>query len=100
MPPYVDNSHPTPVAAGRSTARLTSCGLLIRRLRGALLRLAFNRPAAFIAGLSCFGGAAWLAIVDAPWESWISDGAGLVAGATGAALILVALGGRRPDWQE
>ena len=74
--------------------------LLIRRLRGALLRLAFNRLAAFAAGLACAGGAGWLAIVDAPWESWVSDGLGLVAGATGAALILVALGGRRPDWEE
>lgn len=74
--------------------------LLIRRLRGALLRLAFNRLAAFIAGSACMGGAVWLAIVEAPWESWVSDGLGLVAGATGAALILVALGGRRPDWVE
>lgn len=73
---------------------------LIRRLRGALLRLAFNRPAALVAGLACAGWALWLAAVDAPWESWVSDGSGLVAGATGAALILVALGGRRPDWVE
>jgi len=72
----------------------------IRRLRGALLRLAFNRPAAFAVGVACVGGAGWLATIDAPWESWMSDGLGLVAGATGAALILVALGGRRPDWEE
>lgn len=74
--------------------------ILTRRLRGALLRLVFNRPAAFVAGLACAGAAAWLAIVDAPWESWISDGAGLVAAGTGAALVLAALGGRRPDWVE
>ena len=74
--------------------------LLIRRLRGALLRLAFNRRAALVAGLACAGGAIWLAAIDAPWESWVSDGIGLVAGATGAALIVVALGGRRPDWEE
>ncbi len=73
---------------------------LIRRLRGALLRLAFNRPAAFVAGLACAGCAVWLAAMDAAWESWASDGLGLVAGATGAALILAALGGRRPDWVE
>lgn len=73
---------------------------LIRRLRGALLRLAFNRSAALAAGIACAGGAGWLAAIDAPWESWVSDGLGLVAGATGAALILVALGGRRPDWEE
>ena len=72
----------------------------IRRLRGVLLRLAFNRPAAFAAGLVCAGMAGWLAMIDAPWESWVSDGLGLVAGATGAALLLIALGGRRPDWVE
>lgn len=73
---------------------------LIRRLRGALLRLAFNRAAAFALGLVCAVGAAWLAVIDASWESWVSDGLGLVAGATGVALIVVALGGRRPDWVE
>lgn len=75
-------------------------GFLIRRLRGALLRLAFNRPAALVAGLACAGAAIRLAAIDAPWESWVTDGIGLVAFATGAALILVALGGRRPDWVE
>jgi hypothetical protein len=72
----------------------------IRRLRGFLLRLAFDRLAAFVVGLACAGGAGWLATIDAPWESWVSDGLGLVAGATGAALLVVALGGRRPDWVE
>lgn len=72
----------------------------IRRLRGTLLRLAFNRPAAFAAGFACAGCAVWLAAIDAAWEGWASDGLGLVAGATGAALILAALGGRRPDWVE
>lgn len=74
--------------------------LLIRRWRGTLLRLAFDRAAALTLGLVCAGGAAWLAIIDASWESWVSDGLGLVAGATGVALIVVALGGRRPDWVE
>lgn len=74
--------------------------MLVRRLRGFLLRLAFHRPTALAAGLACGGAAVWLAAIDAPWESWLSDGLGLVAGATGAALVLVALGGRRPDWVE
>ena len=37
---------------------------------------------------------------DYRWESWLTEGLALVLGATGAALILAGLGGRRPDWVE
>ena len=38
--------------------------------------------------------------IDAPWESWITDGCALVSVATGIALIQTALTGRRADWEE
>lgn len=72
----------------------------VRRLRGALLRLAFNRRKAFVAGLACAGVSGWLMAIEAAWESWVSDGIGLIAGSTGLALIIFALSGRRPDWVE
>ena len=70
----------------------------VRRARGALLRLAFDRRAAAAAGLALAAPAAYLRLVDYRWESWLSDGFGLLCGATGVALVFFALGGRRPDW--
>ena len=69
-----------------------------RRLRGGVLRLAQRRAAAFACGLALLGPAVAVAAADYPWENWITDGLGLAGLATGAALILTALGGRRPDW--
>ncbi len=54
--------------------------------------------AAFTAGSGLLAPAVAVMAVDYPWESWLTDGLGLAALATGAALILTALGGRRPDW--
>ena len=65
-----------------------------------LLRLAFRRQLAFVAGVGCVGIAVWLAIGDYAWESALSDGFGMIIGATGVALLLVAIGGRQPDWEE
>ena len=39
-----------------------------------------------------------LRLLDFSWESWVSDGVALVLGASGAALLLAAVTGRRPDW--
>ena len=44
--------------------------------------------------------AAWLMVQDFPWETAVTDGLGLIVGATGAALLFAGIGGRRPDWQE
>ena len=72
--------------------------MTVRRTRGALLRFAFSRCHALAAGLVLSGPAGWLTIADYAWESWLSDGLALVLGATGVALMVIAVGERRPDW--
>ena len=70
----------------------------IRRMRGVLLRVALSRAPALIVGLLLLAPATVIAVADYGWESWLTDGLGLVGGATGAALVVTALAGRRPDW--
>ena len=86
------------VSAPHDTARPRPWAVRVRRLRGSVLRLAQSRPAAFACGLTLLLPAVAVTAADYPWESWLTDGLGLVGLATGAALILTALGGRRPDW--
>ena len=71
--------------------------LKTRRLRGVLLRLALSRFSALTSGLGLLGPAILMATVDYSWESWFSDGLGLIAAGTGAALVLIALQSRRSD---
>jgi hypothetical protein len=71
-----------------------------RRTRGALLRLVLGRRGGVLLGLALLAPAAALWLADFEWESWMTDGAALVLGATGAAFLLGGLGGRRPDWVE
>jgi len=73
---------------------------MLKRLRGSLLRFLLNRPAAITLGLLLTAPAVWLLVQDLPWESPITDGLGLVVGATGVAFLLAGIGGRRPDWIE
>lgn len=72
----------------------------LKRLRGALLRLVLKRAVAITLGVLLLIPAAWLRMQDLPWESAATDGLGLIVGATGAALVLAGIGGRRPDWQD
>lgn len=72
----------------------------LRRLRGVVLRLTFDRRVAVLVGVALVLPAVALATGDYPWETWVSDGCGLVAGATGVAVLVVGLGGRRPDWVD
>lgn len=72
----------------------------MRRARGLVLRLAFARRGAALAGGMLIAACAVLRFADFAWESALSDGVGLLLGATGAALLLAAAGGRRPDWVE
>ncbi len=71
---------------------------VLRRLRGSVLRLALNRSVAIGLGCSLLLPALWLLVQDLPWENSTTDGLGLLVGATGAALLLQGIGGRRPDW--
>lgn len=71
-----------------------------KRLRGGLLRLALNRTVAIGLGSSLLIPAVWLLVQDLPWETSITDGFGLIIGATGAAFLFAGIGGRRPDWRD
>ena len=70
----------------------------MRRTRGVLLRVALNRTPALVVGLALLVPATVIAVADYGWESWLTDGLGLIGGATGAALVLSGLAGRRADW--
>ena len=69
-----------------------------RRLRGLFIRLVLNRRVSIALGLLLLTPAVWLFIGDYRWETPVTDGLQLVLGATGAALLLAGIGGRRPDW--
>ena len=73
---------------------------MLRRVRGILFRLAQARVAGGVVGAALLFFSGTLLMLDFWWESWVSDGLGLVLGGTGAALFMTAIGGRRPDWIE
>ena len=72
----------------------------MRRARGLLLRLARARVAAGGVGIVLIVFSSGLLLYEFSWESWVSDGLGLVAGGTGMALVITAISGRQPDWVE
>jgi hypothetical protein len=69
-----------------------------RRLRGWLIRVVLNRTLSIVLGLMLLTSALWLFVGGYTWEGPITDGLELVLGATGTALLLAGIGGRRPDW--
>ena len=70
----------------------------LRKIRGALLRVVLNRgPAIGLGSILALLGV-WLWLSDFGREAWWTDGVALIVVATGSALILAGLGGRRPDW--
>ena len=69
-------------------------------MRGSLLRLVLKRAIAIGVGVALVTPAAWLLFRDLPWETGITDGVGLIVGATGLALLIAGIGGRRPDWVD
>jgi hypothetical protein len=74
-------------------------GTLLRRARGALLRLVRRRGAAALIGAALFVPAAWVEFHGGS-EVWWLNGAALVLAATGLALLWTALTGVPPDWEE
>jgi len=70
---------------------------LVRRTRGALLRVARRRGPAIVVGAALAGPAAWVEFSGARVEWWI-QGAALIAGAVGIALLWTGLVGVKPDW--
>jgi hypothetical protein len=72
---------------------------LMRRTRGALLRLVRKRGLSMTLGVALVVPAAWVEFVasNAPW--WL-QGLSLVVGATGLALFWTGLTGPSPDWVE
>lgn len=69
-----------------------------KRVRGWFIRLALNRKASIVLGLILLAPALWLRVAEYRWETAATDGIGLILGATGTALLLAGIGGRRPDW--
>jgi len=69
----------------------------LRRARGVLLRLVRRRRAAIAAGILLLAPAVWLE-ASGRYGAWWVDGASLVLGATGAALLWAGISGPRPDW--
>lgn len=64
------------------------------------MRAVLNRTRAVLIGAMLSLPAVWLWWKDYSWETWSTDGLALIAGATGIALILAGIGGRKPDWIE
>ncbi len=71
----------------------------LRRTRGLLLRLTRHRLLAIAVGVALAAPAAWVEF-SGVYDRWWTDGASLVAGATGFALIWTGLAGARPDWVD
>ncbi len=72
---------------------------VMRRARGALLRLVRRRWLSLGAGAALAAPAAWVQFVatGVPW--WL-EGLSLVIGGTGLALFWTGLTGASPDWVE
>jgi len=73
--------------------------MVLRRVRGLLLRLVRRRPAAIVVGLALVVPAAWVEF-SSRFDAWWVNGLALVAGATGLAVLWTGLTGPAPDWLD
>ena len=69
----------------------------LRRARGGMLRFVRRRTLSIVVGLLLVLPAAWLQF-GGQFDAWWIEGASLVLGATGAALLWAGLTGPKPDW--
>ena len=72
---------------------------VIRRARGAVLRLVRRRAPSIALGLLLAVPAAWLQI-RGRFDAWWVEGLSLIALATGIAMLWTGLFGVKPDWTE
>jgi hypothetical protein len=70
-----------------------------RRTRGRILRLSRRRALAVVVGLALVIPAAWVEF-SGKYDTWWISGLGLIAGATGAAILWIGIAGVKPDWIE
>lgn len=73
--------------------------MTLRKLRGALLRLARRRRLAVAVGAALAGPSAWLEL-SGRIDAWWIEGLALVVGATGLALLWTGVVGVAPDWTD
>jgi len=71
--------------------------MALGRLRGILLRLVRRRALAVAVGAALLAPAVWLEFFSR-WDAWWVQGAALVAGATGLAIVWTGMTGPAPDW--
>ena len=72
---------------------------MLRRLRGLVLRLVRRRPLAIVVGLALVVPAAWVELSER-FDVWWINGAALIVGATGLAILWTGLTGVAPDWVD
>ena len=72
---------------------------LVRRVRGALLRLVRRRALCAAMGLLLAAPAAWVQFGAVP-VPWWAEGLSLISGATGVALLWTGIAGLEPDWVD
>jgi hypothetical protein len=69
----------------------------VRRLRGAILRLARHRRLSFAVGLTLAVPASWVQLAGR-FDAWWVEGLSLVGLAIGVSLMWTAVAGVQPDW--
>jgi hypothetical protein len=73
--------------------------MVLRRVRGIVLRIVRRRAAAAAIGLALALPAAWVEF-SGRYDAWWIEGLSLIVGATGIALLWTGVTGAAPDWVD